>query len=344
MRSKCLEFSLTWGESSDDHIQDSTSAPSFTLLELLVVIAIIAVLIALLLPAIQKVREAAARIQCSNNMRQLGVGSHNAANNNGRFPFVYGWYPSRQPASGNGWGTLFFHLLPYIEHGNIYNSATTNAANFDGTGAGLNYYSGEANSGTSNFVGLTIIKTYVCPSDYTAPGNGLYVDNTYSGEQETLWAVSNYAGNFAIFGAGDLSLQSPALTLLQITDGTSNTILFAERLGVCDPTNFVTPAGGYQVGVRANLWDWNEPSTVAGHLQWPIYGYYVSANNVPYGLGPQFSPAIGSCYSPVPSTPHSSLVVGMADGSVRLVGPNVTQQTWQFANTPAAGDLLGSDW
>ncbi len=315
----------------------------FTLIELLVVIAIIAVLIALLLPAIQKVRAAAARIACSNNMRQLSVGAHNCANNNGRFPYFYGWYPGRQPSPGNGWGTLFFHLLPYIEQNNIYQDAVSNVANFDGTGAGMNYYSGEANFGTANFVGLTVIKTYVCPSDYTTPANGLYADSTYA-DQQPLWAVSNYLGNFAIFGAGDVNMQTNSLGLLQITDGTSNTILFAERLGVCDQSSFPTPAGGYQVPLRATFWDWNEPSGGAGHLQWPVYGYFVSANNLPYGYGPQFSPVAGQCYSPVPSTPHTTLVVGMADGSVRQVGPSVSQPTWQAANTPASGDLLGSDW
>ena len=324
----------------------------FTLIELLVVIAIIAVLISLLLPAIQSVRESAARTQCTSNMKQISLAANNAANQNRRFPNFYGWYPTFQQANGTGWGTLFFHLLPYIEQNHLYTSSMVNTANFNGDGAGYNYYSGESNYGNSNFVGLKVIKPLLCPSDYTAPGNNIWSDGVYAGEGEQLWAICNYAGNFAIFGAGDLSLGSQPLGLFQITDGTSNTILFAERLSVCDSTNFnfnnlpgsspPTPP----VMVRANLWDWNEPpGSVAGHAQWPIYGYYPSVNNLPYGMVPQFAPPVGQCYFATPQTAHrSGIVIGMCDGSVRLVSPNVSLTTWQAANTATGGEVLGSDW
>src|SRR5260221_5538873 len=102
----------------------TTPRRGFTLIELLVVIAIIAVLIGLLLPAVQKVREAAARIKCNNNLKQMGLAAHHYHDANGHFPPGIGYTPL---ASNGVFCTYHFHLLPYVEQGNLFDSSLGSA-------------------------------------------------------------------------------------------------------------------------------------------------------------------------------------------------------------------------
>src|SRR5438128_306583 len=147
----------------------------FTLIELLVVIAIIAILIGLLLPAVQKVREAAARSQCSNNLKQLGVAAHNYAGTfNNNFPPFY-----RTSALNNNAGEIqvFVALLPYIEQDAVYKSFASP----------LNLQT----KGTNPNIGhSSIIKTLACPTDNTY-GNGFAQGD---------WASGCYAANYQVFG------------------------------------------------------------------------------------------------------------------------------------------------
>jgi type II secretory pathway pseudopilin PulG len=150
------------------------------LIELLVVIAIIAILIGLLLPAVQKVREAAARIQCANNFHQLGIATHNYENTFSGLPSLdqFLWKVPNTPAGAVPWwgvrrGTplssgakengLFFSLLPFMEEGNLYNLAATQKNN--------GYYAGSMWSTYCVAVGASIVKKFLCPADGTNPSH-----------------------------------------------------------------------------------------------------------------------------------------------------------------------------
>src|SRR5205085_707682 len=138
--------------------------PGFTLIELLVVIAIIAILIGLLVPAVQKVREAAARIQCANNLKQISLATVNCADTHeGALPPSIGLYPTQNQSANNGDGGLFLFILPYIEQDNVYNGSLYPNGDGNDNRNGLN----PTYSQWHPTVQQSRVKTYVCPSDAT---------------------------------------------------------------------------------------------------------------------------------------------------------------------------------
>src|SRR6516165_5345312 len=101
----------------------SEKTRGFTLVELLVVIAIIGVVVGLMLPAVLKVREAANRTQCMNNLKQLGMATHSCHDTHHKFPPALGWFPNNPFDPGNAYGIAYFHLLPFLEQDNLHKEA-----------------------------------------------------------------------------------------------------------------------------------------------------------------------------------------------------------------------------
>jgi len=281
----------------------------FTLIELLVVIAIIAILIGLLLPAVQKVREAAARMSCSNNLKQMGTAIHNYASaNDSKLPYMLQY----SPQSGWTWGPFFFLLLPYIEQQNIYNRAI-------GSGAGW---------GNNNH--NAVIKSYLCPSD-PSPSSGLCPNS---------WAGASYAPNYYMFA--EANPYDPATGAAQnqaqynignIPDGTSQTVGIVERFVGCPYYGW---SNGWVYPMSASYWGWNSNGAA-----WGPWGKYLPQ------IQPPLKTYVGSlqpAHPYYPTSAHSLCLVLLMDGSARGVSASVSQATWNNAVTPDDGQVLGSNW
>jgi prepilin-type N-terminal cleavage/methylation domain-containing protein len=321
----------------------------FTLIELLVVIAIIAILIGLLLPAVQKVREAAARTKCANNLKQLGLAAHNYHDSHQHFPPGIGYYP---PVAGGVFGTYQFHLLPHLEQGNLYARALGSVTFPPPAGPTVVYYPG------NNNVYSQPVPVFLCPSDPSVDAGGVVTIDGFS------FGSLCYASNAMVNAINDLNA-TPYKTDPQgkngiyfITDGTSNTILHAEKYARCSTTDPALPppfrdggtAWAYATSV---LFAWQPPPMVLpGKAFQP--GFCIpalAARGAPNAVGPaskfqvQPTPFEGNCDPTRASTAHAGgILVGLADGSVRTLAPSLSGATWWAAVTPAGGEVLGTDW
>lgn len=318
-----------------------TARRGFTLIEVLVVIAIIAVLIGLLLPAVQKVREAASRIKCANNLKQLGLAAHHYHDSHGHLPPVIGYYP---PAGG-AFGTCFFHLLPFVEQDNLYRSALGSVPFPPPDGPAAVNYPG------NNNVYSRPVKTFLCPSD---PGVGPDGVVTINGSP---FGAASYAPNALVISERSaIGPQGKARVDADIPDGASNTILHAEKYARCTNTTMAPQfrdGGTAWAYCGAMQFTWQQPP-----MSPPRSGFgpgfairAFAALGAPDAIGEgslfqvQPTPFLGNCDPTRAATAHAGgILVGLADGSVRTLAPTTSGKTWWAAVTPAGSEVLGSDW
>jgi prepilin-type N-terminal cleavage/methylation domain-containing protein/prepilin-type processing-associated H-X9-DG protein len=329
----------------------SSRRTAFTLIELLVVIAIIAVLIGLLLPAVQKVREAAARIKCTNNLKQIGLALHNYHDTMKWFPPGYidgNTDPTATPDNdvGPGWGWASL-LLPFLEQQNVYNQINFNV------GVGL---------GSNAAVCQLPMPIYQCPSDpyqqnFTVwPTNVVVAHGNYVGNNGWMECFSNSGGagtgtgsgaDGLVGGAGaagnGLFYRNSRLNIASITDGLSNSIVVGERSGNHSPSTWT----GAVTGGMCPAWMATQPFTQPySPPPGPAYDNadFDEALVLAHGNGTHLPSADFPIFDPDTfysmHTPSGANFL-FGDGSVRFLSSSINPNTYQWLCSIAGGEVLG---
>lgn len=355
----------------------------FTLIELLVVIAIIAILVGLLLPAVQKVREAAARTQSQNNLHQLILATHSCHDTYTKMPSSLGGFPNSNDSNWNKnynpshFGTGFYYLLPFMEQQNVYSSPQVNGA------PGSSYYNSNpgvppVNPTTSTYPGGHSanswwvdrggkIKTFQAPGDPSLPASG---GNWATGDDGNPRGSCSYAMNWHVYrgGWGEDWQTAGVNRLSSITDGLNNTIFIAERYTICGPDPNLGWVGSQPLRYAEHIWneDGQNAGPVGEHYSpqsntvaafW-VHIYTTATLNNPGDIArlyPTYPWQYAVLFQPRPSvkacdpTRLQSFAVGgiqvaMGDGSVKNIADSISTLTWGCAIDPGDGFPLGSDW
>ncbi|HEY1186987.1 MAG TPA: DUF1559 domain-containing protein [Gemmata sp.] len=306
----------------------------FTLIELLVVIAIIAILIGLLLPAVQKVREAAARMQCSNNLKQIGLALHNYHSAQQKLP------PGT--SSGSFTGPNVF-LLSYLEQDNIAKQIPNPETE---------YAFGAWNANKP--------KVFVCPSETERGESSVFGYGSYKFNSGSWAKISGWDGVFGMRSAdeGAPAQVAQVVKLTDITDGTSNTAAAAEagnypssgansKLGDCFEAGSVSATTLPAARAQFLGMNWQTASLAGG--SWRGRGYPWGEGSMWRGLYNHLLPPNSPCWrpgayglmvAPIGSRHSGGANAVMADGSVRFVRDGVDPDAWTAAGTRASGETL----